>query len=172
MEKLEQAEKRLPARRKLRMETSSDPDTGKAKKHLKFEKEVKSQRTHVKGSAPMRPVKAGANMAIGYAHKKIYQVEEENVGIKAAHHTELVSESGLRMAYHRHKTAPYRRVAKLQQKSAKANARFAYRQTLQDNPELKKNLLARMWQKKKIKRQYAKAAREVKKAGKIGRAHV
>ena len=164
-EKLEQAEKRLPARRRLRMETSSDPDTGKAKKHLKFEKEVKSQRTHVKGPVPMRPVKAGANMAIGYAHKKIYQAEEENVGIKAAHRTEFVSESGLRMAYHRHKTAPYRRVAKLQQKSAKANARLAYRQALQDNPELKKNLLARMWQKQKIKRQYAKAAREAKKAG-------
>ena len=164
-EKLEQAEKRLPARRKLRMETSSDPDTGKAKKHLKFEKEVKSQRAHVKGPAPMRPVKAGANMAVGYAHKKIYQAEEENVGIKAAHRTELVSESGLRMAYHRHKTAPYRRVAKLQQKSAKANAQLAYRQALQDNPELKKNLLARMWQKQKIKRQYGKAAREAKKAG-------
>lgn len=69
-EKLEQAENRLPARHKLRMETSSDPDTGKAKKRLKFEKEVKSQRAHVKGSVPMRPVKAGANMAVGYAHKK------------------------------------------------------------------------------------------------------
>lgn len=165
-EKLEQAENRLPARRKLRMETSSDPDTGKAKKRLKFEKEVKSQRAHVKGSIPMRPVKAGTNMAVGYAHKKIYQAEDENVGIKAAHRTELVSESGLRMAYYRHKTAPYRREAKLQQRSARANARLAYRQTLQDTPELKKNLLARMWQKQKIKRQYAKAAREAKKAGK------
>ena len=165
-EKLEQAGNRLPARRKLRMETSSAPDTGKAKKHLKFEKEVKSQRAHVKGPVPLRPVKAGANMAVGYAHKKIYQAEDENVGIKAAHRTELVSESGLRMAYHRHKTAPYRRVAKLQQQSARANARLAYRQTLQDNLELKKNLLARMWQKQKIKRQYAKAAREAKKAGK------
>ena len=82
-EKLERAENRLPTRRKLRMETSSDPDTGKAKKRLKFEKEVKSQRAHVKGPVPMRPVKAGANMAVGYAHKKIYQAENENVGIKA-----------------------------------------------------------------------------------------
>ena len=165
-EKLEQAENRLPARRKLRMETSSDPDTGKVKKYLKFEKEVKTQRAHVKGSVPMRPVKAGTNMAVGHAHKKIYQAEDENVGIKAAHRTELVSESGLRMAYYRHKTAPYRRVAKLQQKSARANARLAYRQALQNNPELKKNLLARMWQKQKLKRQYAKAAREAQKAGK------
>lgn len=165
-EKMEQAEKRLPARCMLRMETVSDPETGKAKKHLKFEKEVKSQRAHVNGPVPMRPVKAGANMAVGYAHKKIYQAENENVGIKAAHRTELVGEGGLRYAWHKHKTAPYRRVAKLQQKSARANARLAYRQALQDNPELKKNLLARMWQKQKIKRRYAKAAREAQKTGK------
>lgn len=165
-QKLEQAEERLPARRKLRMETSSNPDTGKATKRLKFEKEVKTQRTHVKGPLPMRPVKAGANMAVGYAHKKVYQAEEENVGVKAAHRTELVGEAGVRTAYHRHKTAPYRRVTKLQQKTARANARAAYQQALQDNPALKKNLLARMWQKQKLKRQYAKAAREAQKAGK------
>lgn len=88
--KLEDAEARLPSRKKLRMETASDPETGKAKKRLKFEQEVKSQRAHVKGSLPMRPVKAAANTAVGYAHKKIYQAEEENVGVKAAHRTELV----------------------------------------------------------------------------------
>lgn len=164
--KLENAEARLPSRKKLRMETASDPETGKAKKRLKFEQEVKFQRAHVKGSLPMRPVKAAANTAAGYAHKKIYQVEEENVGVKAAHRTELVGEAGARTLYHRHKTAPYRRVTKLQQKSARANAQLAYRQTLSDHPELKKNFLARMWQKQKLKRQYAKAAREAKKAGK------
>ena len=72
----------------------------------------------------------------------------------------------MRTLYHRHKTAPYRRVTKLQQKSARANAQLAYRQALSDHPELKKNLLARMWQKQKLKRQYAKAAREAQKTGK------
>ncbi len=108
-QKAEQAQNRLPARKKLRMETVSDPETGKAKKHLKFEKEVKSQKVHVKGPVPLRPVKAGANTAIGYAHKKIYEAEDENVGIKAAHRSELVGEAGLRTAYHRHKTAPTER---------------------------------------------------------------
>ena len=163
--KLEDAEARLPSRKKLRMETASDPETGKAKKRLKFEQEVKSQRAHVKGSLPMRPVKAAANTAAGYAHKKIYQAEEENVGVKAAHRTELVGEAGARTLYHRHKTAPYRRVTKLQQKSARANAQLAYRQALSEHPELKKNFLARMWQKQKLKRQYAKAAREAQKTG-------
>lgn len=166
VEKLEQAQDRLPSRRKLRVETVSDPDTGSAKKRLKFEKEVKSQRAHVKGSLPLRPVKAGTNTAIGYAHKKVYQAEDENVGTKAAHRTELVGEGSLRYAYRRHKTAPYRKVAKLQQKSARDRARLAYRQALQDHPELKKNMFARMWQKQKLKRQYAKAAREAKKTGK------
>ena len=164
--KLEDAEARLPSRKKLRMETASDPETGKAKKRLKFEQEVKSQRAHVKGSLPMRPVKAAANTAVGYAHKKIYQAEEENVGVKAAHRTELVGEAWARTLYHRHKTAPYRRVTKLQQKSARANAQLAYRQTLSEHPELKKNFLAQMWQKQKLKRQYAKAAREAQKTGK------
>lgn len=163
---LEQAQRRLPSRKKLRLEDVSDPDTGKAGKRLKIEKEVKTQRTHVKGALPMRPVKAGANLAVGYAHKKVYQAEDENVGIKAGHRTELVGEAGLRTAYRRHKTAPYRRVSKLQQKSARANAALAYRQALHDNPELKKNLLARVWQKRKLKRRYAKAAREAKKTGK------
>ncbi len=164
-EKLSQAKDRLPSRKKLRMETVSDPDTGKAAKHLKFEKEVKPQHAHVKGPLPLRPVKAGANTAVGYAHRKIYQAEEENVGIKAAHRTELIGEAGARTAYHRHKTAPYRRVAKLQQQSVRAQSKAAYRQALHDNPQLKKNVLARMWQKQKLKRQYAKAAREAKKAG-------
>ena len=163
---LEQAQSRLPSRKKLRLEDAFNPDTGKARKRLKMEKEVKTQRNHVEGALPVRPVKAGANMAVGYAHKKVYQAEEENVGIKAGHRTELVGEAGLRTVYRRHKTAPYRRVSKLQKKSARANAALAYHQSLHDNPELKKNLLARMWQKQKLKRQYVKAAREAKKTGK------
>ena len=107
-QKAEQAQNRLPARKKLRMETVSDPETGKAKKHLKFEKEVKSQKVHVKGPVPLRPVKAGANTAIVTLIKD-YEAEDENVGIKAAHRSELVGEAGLRTAYHRHKLPPTER---------------------------------------------------------------
>ena len=168
-QKLGQAEKRLPSHRKLRMETVSDPEAGTAKKRLKLEKEVKTQRTHVKGPLPLRPVKAGANAAVGFAHKKIYEAENENVGIKAAHRTELVGEAGVRTAWYRHKTAPYRRVERLQKRSVRAKANAAYRQVLHERPELKKNLLARMWQKKKLKRRYAKAAREAQKAGRLAK---
>ncbi len=168
-EKLEAAEARLPSYRKLRMETQSDPNTGKAKKRLRLEKEVKPQAAHIKGPLPLRPVKAGANTAIGYAHRKVYQVEEENVGTKAAHRAELAAESGLRAAYHAHKTAPYRKVSQMQKKVTNTSAKAAYQQALHDHPELKKNALAGLWQKQKLKRQYAKAAREAKRAGKAAK---
>lgn len=87
------------------------------------------------------------------------------MGVKGAHRTELAAESGLRMAYHRHKTAPYRKVSKLQRKAAAAEAQVAYQQVLQAHPELEKNHLSRLWQKKKLQRQYAKAARDAQKTG-------
>ena len=55
-QKAEQAQDRLPARKKLRMETVSDPETGKAKKHLKFEKE---------GQIPKGPCKRTCTSASG-----------------------------------------------------------------------------------------------------------
>lgn len=164
-QKLEAAQQNLPTRRKLRLGVESDVETGKAKRRLKFEKEVVSQRDHMKGAKPLRPVKKGANAAIGYAHKKIYENEHENIGIEAAHRSELVAEGGLRALNHRRKSAPYRKVSRLQKKASRASAKAAYQQVLHENPKLKSNLLTRMWQKQKIKRQYAKAAREARRAG-------
>ena len=163
--KLEQAEGSLPARRKLRLEVEPDAATGNAKRRLKFEKEVISQQEHIKGAKPLRPVKKGANAAIGYAHKKIYENEHENVGIEAAHRTELVAEGGLRALNHRRKTAPYRKVSRLQKKTVKTRARAAYQQALHDNPQLRSNVFSRMWQKYRLKREYAKAARTARRTG-------
>lgn len=163
--KLEQAEANLPARQKLRLEVEPDAATGNAKRRLKFEKEVISQQEHIKGAKPLRPVKKGANAAIGYAHKKIYENEHENVGIEAAHRTELVAEGGLRALNHRRKTAPYRKVAWLQKKTVKTRARAAYQQALHDNPKLQSNVFSRMWQKHRLKREYAKAARTARRTG-------
>ena len=66
------------------MEVEPDAATGNAKRRLKSDKEVISQQEHIKGDNPLRPVNKGANAAIGYAHKKIYENEHENVGIEAA----------------------------------------------------------------------------------------
>ena len=58
-QKAEQAQNRLPARKKLRMETVSDPETGKAKKHLKL-KRRSNPKSPCKRTCTLRPVKAGA----------------------------------------------------------------------------------------------------------------
>lgn len=163
-EKLAAAKKKLPTRKKLRLEKTFDTEQGKVKRHLRFEQEVKSQRAHLKGPLPTRPFKAGANAAIGYAHTKIYQVEQENVGVEAGHKGELMAEGLTRHAYRLHKTAPYRRVANWERRTQKHAVNHAYRQTLHDNPQFQSGTLSRFLQKQKIKRQYAKAARDAKRS--------
>ena len=52
--------------------------------------------------------------------------------------------------------------SKAERKSIAANAEYVYQKSLRDNPEMAqavKNPVSRFWQKQKIKRQYAKAAR-------------
>lgn len=97
--KLAATKKKLPTRKKLRLEKSFDAEHGEVKRQLRFEQEVKSQRAHLKGPVPTRPVKAGANAAIGYAHTKIHQAEQENVGVEAGHKGELMAEGLARRAY-------------------------------------------------------------------------
>ena len=108
--------------------------------------------------------------AWAFVHGKIYQVERENVGIEAAHRTELAAESvirgGTRFVKKRIRTRPARRVRKWERKNVKATADHAFRQTVKAHPELKKNAAARYAQKKRIKKHYQKQAREAAKATK------
>jgi murein DD-endopeptidase MepM/ murein hydrolase activator NlpD len=164
--KLEKARKKLPKKRRLGIERTFDEKSRKPKRKLVFEEEVKSRRAHLKGPLLTRPFKAGANAVIIHGHRKLYQVEHENVGTQAAHRAEMLAEGGLRGAYRLHRAAPYRKAEKLAGKTAKLNIKASYQQALRDNPKLKSNMLSRMAQKRKIKKEYAKAAREAKKAGK------
>jgi hypothetical protein len=168
--KLEKAKGKLPVKRKVRYgrvfeeKRGGAPGEGKVKRKLYFEKEVKTQAQHLKGPLPLRPVKAGVNSALVHGHRKIFQVEHENVGTQAAHKVEMAAEGGVRSALRFRKTAPYRKVTKLEKQASKKTVKLAYQKTLAENPKLSSNMLSRMWQKRKIKKDYAKAAREAKKA--------
>lgn len=155
----------LPARRKLRLEKETDQETGRKKRRLTFKMETQSQYAHVKGPLPLRPVKAGMNALIVKAHKELYEAERDNVGVEAAHRSELAAEGVLRFAAGRHKTAPYRKAARLERKTSQAKIRSAYLEWLQKNPEKRRNPLSRNWQKHRIKRRYAKAQRQSRRAG-------
>ena len=161
--KLDKAKKKLPRKRKISLRSEDDPKTGKPKHRLKFEEEVKSQKAHLKGPAVTRPLKLGFNSVAAYGHKKIFQVQNENVGVEAAHKAEMGAEGGGRLLWHRHKTKPYRTVARLERAAAKADVKLLYRQAVDKSPQLQNNVLSRFMQKQKIKRDYAKAAREAKK---------
>ena len=95
--KLEKAKKKVPKKKKLRLQKELDPEKSKLKHTLRFE-EVEKKR----GQEAL-PKKAGRRMvqsASATVHSKIHQVEEENVGTKAAHRTELASEGAAALASH------------------------------------------------------------------------
>ena len=110
--------------------------------------------------------KAGAG-AWYYAHQKIHEVEHENVGVEAAHRTELTGETVVRgttrFVKHRVRTHPARSVRKWERRDIRAKADLQYRKLAQEHPELKKDALSRFRQKQRIKKQYQKRAREAAK---------
>lgn len=170
-QKLERAEKQIPKKKKIRLQKELDPEKSRMKHTLRFE-EVEKQR-----GKEILPKKAGRRMvqtASAAVHSKMYQVEEENVGTKAAHRTELATEATATMAAHaarvHHQNAPYKKVEKLQQQVNQANVNAAYRAAVRDNPELQTNNVKRFVQKQRIKRQYVKEYRKAQKAGSKGSA--
>ena len=105
----------------------------------------------------------------GFVHGKLYEVEHENVGTEGAHRSELVGESALRHGsryvkrqIHQH---PAKAVQKAESRHIKATADYHYRRTVEEHPEMQKNVVSRYWQKQRLKRQYAKQAREAAKQG-------
>ena len=102
-------------------------------------------------------------------HGKIYQAEQENVGIEAAHRTELAGESALRgtsrFIKQRRRTRPARNVRKWEKRDIRAKADLQFRKLVQENPELKKSILSRLGQKQRVKRQVQKQVRSTAKRG-------
>ncbi len=122
---------------------------------------------------PPGPARRAATAAGGsvwaYGHRKIHEAEHENVGTEAAHKTELLAEAGahkaVRYAKRRIREHPARQVERWEHRAMKADAELRYQQAAAEHPELQSNALSRMAQKWKIKRQYAKEAREAAKQG-------
>ena len=160
-DKLDAAKEALPKKRVLTKETVYDAARGRAVNKLHFEK-VEKDPPKLKPNPASRPVQEAGL----YLHGKIHEVEQENVGVEGGHKGEELAErqagKAIRSARRRHKLKPYRAAAKAEKKSIAANAEFVYQKSLRDNPEMAqavKNPVSRLWQKQKIKREYAKAAR-------------
>lgn len=155
-DKLEKAQAKIPKKKVLKKERVFDEAKAKPRTRLYFEEIDKprppSKLTHLAVDAPLLE-----------AHRQINKVENENVGVQAAHKSEQGAETGVRTvrAIHRsHKLKPYRAAARLERKADQANVSALYQKTLRDNPELHSNPLSRWQQKQAIKRQYAAAKAE------------
>ena len=122
---------------------------------------------------PMNPL-ARPLQEIGHAaHAKVHEVEQENVGVEAGHLTERGMEKAARYGNRRlqnwqadRKLKPWREVSHAEQAAVQANAEALYQKALRENPQLAaSNPISRMWQKKKLQKQYAAAYRAAHSAG-------
>ena len=101
----------------------------------------------------------------GFVHGKLYEVEHENVGTEGAHRSELAAEFVYRFGRRKLRKAirehPAKAVERAESKHIKATADYCYRKTVEEHPEMQNGgAVSRYLQKQKIKRQYAKQARE------------
>ena len=168
--RVEQAQMKLPAKRRLHMDRQPDEASGKMKRRLRFEEEVLPE--YRRPSLLSRGAGAVKMAAVIKLHSKIREYERDNVALESAHKSELVAEQGvgrvLRWERNRRRAKPYRTLHKAQQKAARAHTDLAWQTALRDNPELqRKNALAKWVQKQKIKRKYAQAAHEAKQSAKF-----
>ena len=128
-----------------------------------------------KKPGPVRRIgRAAGGAAHGFVHGKIYENEQENVGIEGAHRSELVGESALRhgsrFVKRKVREHPAKAVRRAESKYVKATADYHFRMAAQEHPEMSGSPLSRMWRKRRLKKQYQKRAREAVKTGAAGAA--
>ena len=155
-------------RRKSRQEQTT---ASKLRMERRGEKLDAAREKLVKQKPPKKPgaVKRLAHTAghgvHGFVHGKLYEVEHENVGTEGAHRSELAAESVYRFSRRKLRKAirehPAKAVERAESKHIKATADYYYRKTVEEHPEMQESgAVSRYLQKQKIKRQYAKQARE------------
>ena len=171
-DKLDAARAALPKKRVPVKEKVYDAANGKAKSPLHFEQQDKGPPS-LKPNPASRPL----SEALLFAHGKIHEVEHENVGVEGGHKGEELVEHQtakvIRSGIRHHKMKPYKAVEKAERQLMSANAEYFYQKSLRDNPQIAQaasNPISRMWQKRRIKQQYAKAARQAGQAAAHGAA--
>ena len=152
---------------KLRMEKRGDK--------LEAAKGKLAKQKPPKKPGPVRRVgRAAGGTVHGFVHGKIYENEQENVGIEGAHRSELVGESALRhgsrFVKRKVREHPTKAVQRAESKYIKATADYHFRMAAQEHPEMTRNPVSRMWRQHRMRKQYQKKAREAAKTGAAGAA--
>ena len=162
-ERLDAAREKLPTKKVLKKERVFDDEKGKAKTRLHFEDEIKLPKgqSKLKFETEKSVRKVGDTLAASI-HGKMYEVEQDNSAVEAAHRTELVAESAIRhYNHHRQSQAnkPFEKVSKLEHEANVTDTKLHYEKTQQEHPEMKKQRsdMNKHYQKQNIKKEYAAA---------------
>ena len=147
---------------KLRMEKQG-------RKVEKAKEKLARQKPPKKPGPVKRAGRVASGSVHGFVHGKIFEVEQENVGTKGAHRSELVGESvlrhGSRFVKRKIREHPARAVQKAEARYVKRTADYHFYTAAQEHPELSKNFFAQYWQKQRNRKQYQKRAKEAAKQG-------
>lgn len=163
-DKLDAARVAVPKKRVLGTERVFDEASGAGRTRLVFHETDKSASIRQPGPNPLaRPLQEVAHTA----HAKVREVEQENSGVAAGHLTERGMEKAVGYGNRKlqnwraeRQVKPWRDAAKAEQAAVRANAEALYQKALHDNPQLASGSpISRIWQKKRMQRQYAAAYR-------------
>lgn len=169
-DKLDAARATVPQKRVLGTERVFDEASGAGRTRLVFHETDKSASIRQPGPNPLaRPLQEVAHAA----HAKVREVEQENSGVAAGHLTERGMEKAVGYGNRKlqnwraeRQVKPWREVSSAEQAAVQANADALYQKALRENPQLAaSNPISRMWQKKKLQKQYAAAYRAAHSAG-------
>ena len=163
-DKLDAARAAIPKKRILGTERVFDEASGAGRTRLVFHETDKPASIRQPGPNPLaRPLQEVAHTA----HAKVREVEQENSGVAAGHLTERGMEKAVGYGNRKlqnwraeRQVKPWRDAAKAEQAAVRANAEALYQKALHDNPQLASGSpISRIWQKKRMQRQYAAAYR-------------
>ena len=128
------------------------------------------------GNPHANPLSRPIQEAGAAIHGKVREVEQENSGVQSGHLGERGIEKAVGYGNRRvqnwraeRKLKPWRDAAKAEQAAVKANADFYYRKAVAENPQLASNPISRLWQKKRLQKQYAAAYRAAGKTAQAGK---
>lgn len=128
------------------------------------------------GKSHANPLSRPIQEAGAAIHGKVREVEQENSGVQSGHLGERGIEKAVGYGNRRvqnwrveRKLKPWRDAAKAEQAAVKANADFYYRKAVAENPQLASNPISRLWQKRKLQKQYAAAYRAAGKTAQAGK---
>ena len=162
-DKLDAAKAAIPKEKVVTREKVIDPETGKKHSKLVFQETDKPPSLKEPPNPLARPVQELKSTI----HGEVSKVEGENSGVQAGHLGERQIEKAvgyggrhIHQARADRKLKPWRDVNRAEQAAVKANADFHWQKSVMENPQLaSSNPISRLWQKKRLQKQYAAAHR-------------